>query len=75
MIGRHTYAPLVYPGDDALAAQDDAARQGAACFAKADDLATTLDRRASEWSADDARMLDALNELLDQASEIARRLS
>ena len=75
MIGRHLSAPLIYPGDEALNARDDAARKGAACFVKADALAATLDRRDSEWSAADARMLDALNELLDQASEIARRLS
>lgn len=75
MIGRHTYAPLIYPGDEALNARDEAARKGSACFVKADDLATALDRRDSEWSAADARMLDALNELLDQASEIVRRLS
>lgn len=75
MIAPHTYAPLIYPGDEALNARDDAARKGSACFAKADALATTLDRRDSEWSADDALLLDALSELLDQANEIARRLS
>jgi len=75
MIGRHLSATLIYPGDELLNARDEAARKGSACFAKADALATTLDRRNSEWSAADARILDALNELLDQASEIARRLS
>ena len=75
MIGRHTYAPLIYPGDEALNAQEDAAKKGRACYAQADDLAALLEKRDSEWSADDALLLDRLSELLVEASEIARRLS
>ena len=75
MMGRHTYAPMIYPGDEALNAQDDAARIGRTCFGHVEDLGALLDKYPHEWSADDLRMLARLNELLVEAGEIARRLS
>lgn len=55
--------------------QEIAARRGGACFALAEDLGIALDKRASEWSADDQPLIDRLFDLLTEAQAIAERLS
>ena len=50
--------------DDETYWQEQAAHQGAACFDLADQIATALDRRADQWSADDAQRLRHIAALL-----------
>ena len=75
MIGRHTYAPLIYSGDDALAAQDDAARKAKVCLSQLDDLGKMLERFDHQWRSDDVLTLKAVSKLLADAEQLAESLS
>jgi hypothetical protein len=60
---------------DEAHAQEVAATRGATCFALAEALSVTLDKRAAEWSADDKPLLDQMFNLLAEAQAIGERLS
>lgn len=72
----HQHVPR-WPSERAeMAAQERAAvaQEGATCLALADDIAIVCDRFDSQWSASDGPLVAALRRVLDEASEIARRI-